>query len=170
MLSVQVLQSHHSLQLNDSRNLHFGRAVLHISFTDLVSYILLSQLCQLVNLPLGRAMSHHALLYRFRHCAHHPARFIISAQLALLGVFVILIFHILPIVGTCKITKNVSDSYHDLLKSVFGFSVRQSRDFSMLGIFLLLLNHCLCVFNSVYCPNGFSLNIILNPFHILFIG
>jgi hypothetical protein len=37
-------------------------------------------------------------------------------------------------------------------------------------IVLLLLNRCLCVFNSLSCPSGFSLNIILNLFLFLFIA
>jgi hypothetical protein len=34
---------------------------------------------------------------------------------------------------------------------------------------LLLLNCCLCIVNSSFCPCGFSLNIILNPVLMLVI-
>jgi hypothetical protein len=100
----------------------------------------------------------------------HTASFIIFAQLALFNVFIILIFPILPIVGTCKITHTISDSNQHLIKSLFGLSGRQSRDFSLRHIVLLLLYRCLCVFNSLSCPSSFSLNIILNPFLFLFIA
>jgi len=40
----------------------------------------------------------------------------------------------------------------------------------MLHIFVLLLNRCLCIFNSLPCPSGFSLNIILNRMVFLFIA
>jgi hypothetical protein len=37
-------------------------------------------------------------------------------------------------------------------------------------IVLLLLNHFLCVFNSLSCPSGLSLNLIVNAFLFLFIA
>jgi hypothetical protein len=37
-------------------------------------------------------------------------------------------------------------------------------------IFLCVLYPCLCVFNLLSCPSGFSLNKILNPFLLLFIA
>jgi hypothetical protein len=40
----------------------------------------------------------------------------------------------------------------------------------MRHIFLLLLNRCLCIFNSLSCPSCLSLNIILNPFLFFFIA
>jgi hypothetical protein len=40
----------------------------------------------------------------------------------------------------------------------------------MIRILLHWLNRCLCVFNSLSCPSGFSLNIILNPFLVLCIA
>jgi hypothetical protein len=49
----------------------------------------------------------HPLLYRFDECAHHPARFIIFAELALFYMFTILIVPILPIVETCDIAQTV---------------------------------------------------------------
>jgi len=62
----------------------------------------------------------HALLYHFGDCAHHQAGFVIFAQLALLSLFIILIFPILPIVRTCKITQTVSDSNQPLRKRLPG--------------------------------------------------
>jgi hypothetical protein len=81
-----------------------------------------------------------------------------------------LIFPILPIVGTCQITQNVSNRNQHLLKCLFGFSGRQSGYFSMRHIILLLLNRCVCVFNSLSFPSGFSVNIFLYRFLFLFIG
>jgi hypothetical protein len=67
-------------------------------------------LSQFVELHLLLPKFLHKLLDRFGDCSHHPAGFVIFAQLALLSLFVILIFPILPIVGNCKITETVSDS------------------------------------------------------------
>src|SRR5882757_3145972 len=105
------------LWLNDNRNPQFGCAVLLISFTEVVGCILPSRLCQFINLHRLLPKALHALLDRFGDCAHHPAGFIIFTQLALHCLF-ILIFPILPIVGTCKITQTVSDSSHHLLESL----------------------------------------------------
>jgi len=143
------------LRLNQYRNPQFGCAVLLISFTEEIRCILPSWLCQFVKLHLLLPKALHALLYCCGDCAHHPAGLVIFAMLAQLCHF-ILIFPILPIIGTCKITQIVYDSSHHLLKSVFGLSGRQSCDFSMHHIVLLLLNRCLCVFNSLYCPSGLS--------------
>jgi hypothetical protein len=158
------------LRLNDYLNPEFRCAVLLILFTEVVGCILPSGLSQFVDLHLLLPKRLHVLLYRFGDCAHHPARFIIFAQLALLSLFIILVFPILPIVGTCKITQTVSDSNQHLLKHLFRLSGCQSCDFSIRHIVLLLLNRCLCVFNSLSCPSGFSLNIILNLFLFLFIA
>jgi hypothetical protein len=49
----------------------------------------------------------HALLHHFGDCSHHPARFVIMAALALLCLFIILIFSIIAIVGTCDIALTV---------------------------------------------------------------
>jgi hypothetical protein len=155
--------------LNDDWNPQFGCAVLLISFTEVVGCILPSRLCQFIKLHLLLPKALHALLDRFGDYAHHPAWFIIFAQLALLCLL-ILIFPILSIVGTCKITQTVSDSSLHLLKSLFGFSGRQPRDFSMHHVVLLLLNRCHCVFNWLSCPSGLSLNIILNPFLFFYIA
>ena len=158
------------MRLNNRRNPQFECAVLLISFTEVVCCILPSRLGQFVELHLLPPKPLHALLYCFGDCAHYPAGFIVFAQLALLSIFIILIFPILPIVGTCKITQTGSYSNQCLFKRLFGLSGRQSRDFSMRHIVLLLLNRCLCVFNSVSSPSGFSLNIILNPFLFPFIA
>jgi hypothetical protein len=127
-------------------------------------------LSQFVELHLLLPEALHALLYHFGDCAHHPAGFIIIAQLALLSLFIILVFPILPIIGSCKITQTVSDSNQHLLKRLFGLSGHQSRDFSMHRIDLLLFNRCLCVNDLLSCPSSLSLNIIVNPFRFLFIA
>jgi hypothetical protein len=49
----------------------------------------------------------------------------------------------------------------------FVHSGRHSCVFSHLCIFLLLPNCSLCIFHSVSCPSGLSLNIILNTFLVL---
>jgi len=158
------------LQLNDSRNDELGCNVLAISFREVVGCILVSWLWQFVKLHLLLPKPLHALLYRFGDCAHYPARFVIFTQLALLCLFSILILSILPHVGTCKITLCVYNSSHHLVKSLFGVSVCQSRNFNMLHMFLHLLNRCLCVFNSRACYGSFSLNTFLDPFFSLFIA
>jgi hypothetical protein len=53
-------------------------------------------------------------------CAHHPARFIIFAELALLSLLIILIITILPIVGTCDVAQTFSDTNHYLVTHFFG--------------------------------------------------
>jgi len=157
------------LWLNDGQNPHFGCAILLIYFPKVVDGILPSQLCQFIKLHLLLPRSLHPLLYRFGDCAHRPAELVIFAQHALLSLFIILISPILPIVRNCEITHTVSNSKHHLLKSHFRLSGHQSCDLSMIQIFLLVLNCCLCIFNSLSCPSSCSLNIILNPFAFLFI-
>ena len=78
--------------------------------------------------------------------------------------FIILIFPILPITGTCNIAQTVSDSNHHAKKHFFGQSDCQSRIFSCLRIFMFLPTRCLCVFNSQPCPGGFPLTITLIHF------
>jgi hypothetical protein len=158
------------LRLNDGRNPQFGGAVLLISFTKVVGCILPSRLSQFIEIHLFLPKPLHALLDSFGDCVHHPAGFVIFTQIALLSLFIIFLFPILPIIGTCKITQTVSDSNQHFLKRLFGLSGRQSRYFSMRHIVLLLLNRCFCVFNSLSCPSGFSLHIILNPFLFLLIA
>jgi len=135
-----------------------------------VGCMLPSRLCQLVKLHLLLSKSLHALLHRVGDCAHHPAGFVIFAQLALLCLFINLIFPILPMVGTCKFTQTVSDINRHLKKRFFALSGHLSRVFSCLCIFSLLPDRCHCIFNSLSCPSGFSLNIILDQFFFLFIA
>jgi len=108
------------LRLNNCQNPQFGRAVLLISVPEIVGCILPSRLSQFVELHLLLPKPLHALLYRVSDCAHHSAGFVIFAQLVLLCLFIILIFPIFPMVGTCKITQTVSDSNQHLLKRLFG--------------------------------------------------
>jgi hypothetical protein len=98
------------LRLDNGWNTQFSGAVLLISFREVVGCILPSQLSQFVELHLLLPKSLHVLLERCGDCAHHPAGFVIFAQIALLSIFIILLFPIVPIVGTCKITQTVSDS------------------------------------------------------------
>src|SRR5258705_389746 len=137
------------LWLNDIWNPQLGGAVLLVSFTEVVGCILPSRLSQFVELHLLPQKPLHALLDRFGDCTHHLARFVIFAQIALLSLFIILIFPIIAIVGTCKITQTISDSNQHLLKRLCTLSGPQSRHFSMRHIVLLLLNRCLCIFNSL---------------------
>jgi len=151
------------LWFNNSQNPQFGCAVLLISFTEVIGCVHPSRLCQFVKLHLLLLKYLHALLDHFGYCAHHPAGFAIFAQLALLCLFIILIF------PTCNIAQTVSDSHYHLMKRFFGLSGHQCRVFRRLCSFLLLPNRCLCVFNSLSCPSGFSQNIILDLFLFLFI-
>jgi len=96
--------------------------------------------------------------------------FVIFAQLALLWLFIMLIYPILAVIGTCNIAHTVANRNHHPIKCVFRFSGRWSRVSSCLHIVLLLPNRCLCIFNSLPCPSGFSFNIILDPFLFLFIA
>jgi len=95
------------LGLHNCRNLQFICPILHISLTELVGCVPPSQLHQFVkpHLLLPKALC--AVLYRFADGVHPPARFIIFAQLAKLCIFfiIILVFPILFIFGTCKITQ-----------------------------------------------------------------
>jgi len=157
------------LRLNECWNRQFGYAALLISFMEVLGCILPSRLCQLVKLHLLLPKPLDVLLHRFGDCAHHPAGFVIFAQLALLCLFIILIFPILPIVRTGDIAQTVSDSNHHPKKRCFTLSGCQSRVFSSLCIFLLLPARCLCIFNSLSWPSGFYLNIIVDRFLFLLI-
>jgi len=158
------------LWCNDCRNPQFGWAVLLISFMEVVGRILPSWMCQFVKLHLLLLKPLHALLHHFGECAHHPAGFVILAQLALLCLFIILIIPILLIVGTCKITQTVSDSNHHLLESLFGLSVGQSSVFSFPCIIVLLLNCCVWAFYWHCCPSSLSIYKILDPLFFLIIA
>ena len=158
------------LGLNHRWNLQFGRSVLLISSAEVVGRVPPSQFCQFVKLHLLLPKHRYAAFYRFGDCAHHPAGFIIFAQLALLCIIVFFfIFCILLIVGTCKIGQTVSDSIQHLFKCVFRLSGGQSCLFNIAHIFLLLLNRCLCVFNSLTCHRSLPLHIIVYPllFHFI---
>jgi hypothetical protein len=111
----------------------------------------------------------HTLHYCFGDYAHLPAGFIIFAQLALHCLFIILIFPILAMVRTFTLTQTASDCKHHQLNCLSEFSVPQSGVFSFLSLCLLLLNPSLCMFNSVSCAIGFSINIVHDPFTFLFI-
>jgi len=156
------------LWFNVCQNPQFGYAILLISFTEVVGCIPTFRLCQFVKLHRLLPKPLNVLLYRVGGCAHHPAVFVIFSQIALLWLFVIHIFPILPIVGTFKIAHTVSDSNHHLPKHLFWLAGHQSRVFSSPHIFLPLPNCCLCIINSRSYPSGFSLNDILDPFLFLF--
>ena len=156
------------LRFNNSQNPQFGCAVLLLSLTEVFGCVPPSRMCQFVKLYLLLLEPLHAMLDHFRYCAHHPAGLVIFAQLAQLCLFIILIFPIIPIVGTCNIAQTVSDSNHHLVKWFFGISGRLSWVFIRLCNFLLLSNCCLCSLKSLSCPSGLSLNIIVDPFVFLF--
>jgi len=155
------------LRMKNCRKLQFWYAMLLISFTDVVGCVPPSWLCQFVKLHLFLPKPHHALLYHSGDFTHHPAGFVDFTDLALLHLFIIRIFLILPLVGTCKIAHTVSDSHNHLLKHLFLLSGCHFRVFSCPCVFLLLPNRCLCIWISLSCPSSFSLNIILNPFVFL---
>jgi len=158
------------LQFNNCRNHWFRCHLLLISFMWVVGCVPPSQLCQFVKLRPLLPKPRHPLLYRDGDSAHHPAGFVIFAQLALLCLFFILIFPILPNVGTCKIAQTVSDCHHHLLSHLFRHSGCQFRIFSCRCVFLLLPDRCLCIFNTVSCHSGLSLHMILDPLHFLVIA
>jgi len=108
-------------RFNDSRNLQFIHSVLQISLTEVVGCVSPSWLRQFVKLHLLLPKTLHATLYHLRDFAYHPAGFVIFAKLAQLSIFliIILIFPILPIVGTCKITQIISNGVQHLLKCCF---------------------------------------------------
>jgi len=103
------------LLVHNCQTHHFGFTILLISFTEVVGCMIPFQLDQFVMLHLLLLKPLHELLYWFGDCAHHSAGFVIFTQLGLVSLFTILIFPILPIVGTCKITQSVSNSNHHLL-------------------------------------------------------
>jgi len=170
MFSVKVPEGHHSFaaerlpepSIGMCRTCYLVHGSSHLHPPSWLSQFL--ELHSHLSKPL------HALLVRFGDCVHHPAGFVIFAQLALLSLFFILILPIHPIVGTCNISQTVSDSNQHRLNSLFWLYGCQSHDFSIRHIVLLLLNRCQCVFNSLSRRSGFSLNIILNQFLFLFIA
>ena len=92
------------LWLNDFRNRQIECALLPISFTEVVSCIPPYGLSQFIELHLLRPTAPHALVCRFDDYANHPAGFVMIAHLTQLSLFMILIFPILQIFGTCEIT------------------------------------------------------------------
>ena len=158
------------LQFINRDNYQFRFAVLFISFTEFVGCVPPFRLIQFIKFHLLLLKPLNVLVYYFGDCAQYPARSIIFAPHALLYIFIIPSFPILPIVGTCKIAQPASDSNCHLWKHFFGQSGHQSHVLSYPHSFLLLRIQSLCIIYSVSCPSGFSLNIILIPCHLLFIA
>ena len=156
------------LQLINCGNPLFRWALVRIFVMEVIGGVLHFRLCLYLKLHLFLPKHLHAMLCHLSECAHHPAGFILFAQLALLCLFIILIFPILPVIETCIMTQTVSDSKHHLQKHLFKHSVSQSGTFSLPCNVLFLLNRGLCVFNLLSCPSSFSLNLIINPFLFLF--
>jgi len=156
--------------LANSRNVQFSRHVLHISLTEVVGRGPLSRLGELVKPHLLLPKALHSVLYCFGHCSHHPARFVILAQFAMPCILfiIILVFPILLIFATCKITQTVSHSIQHLLKCYFRLCGCQSSLFNITHMFLLTHYRCLCIFNSLSCHCGLLLHIILYAFLCLF--
>jgi hypothetical protein len=117
----------------------------------------------------GVADALHAVPYCSGDCAHHPARFIVFAQLAKLCVFFIFRdkFPILLMIGTWKIAQSVSNSIQHLLECFFWFSCCWLLFLSIAHIMLHLHNRCLSVFNSHSCSSGHSIHIIFNRYLFL---
>ena len=114
----------------------------------------------------------HAVLYCFGDCAHLPARFIIFEPLAELCISSIinLVFPILLIFGTFKITQTVSDSIQPLLRCCVRLCGCWLCLFNIPHMVLLVQNHCLWVSNSISFHRGLCINIMLDPFLFLFIA
>jgi hypothetical protein len=56
------------------------------------------------------------------------------------------------------------------MKGFFRLCGHKLRVFSCLSFFPLLPDHCLCIFNSLSCPSGVSVNRIPNSFIFLWIA
>jgi len=160
------------LWLHNRRNLQFSHSVLHICLMEVVGRVPTSRLHWFVKPHLLLPKALHVVLYCFGDCAHHPARFIIFAQLAKLCIFLImiLVFPILHILETCKIAQTVLDSIQNLPEWCFGLCGCRSCLFNICHILLPLLNHGLCVLNSSSCHRGLSIHMILDPFPFFFIA
>jgi len=159
------------LGLDNCWNRQFGRSVLHISSAAVVGHVPPSPLCQFVKIHPLRPNPLHPVLHCSGDHAHHPAGLVIYTQLALRCIFVIfLIFLIHLILGTCKIPETLSNCIRHIFKRLFRLPGGQSRHFNIAHIFLLLLNRCLCVFNSLSSHCSFSLHIILTPLLFPFIA
>jgi len=159
------------LGLNHRCNLQFGGSVNLVPLTGVIGNIFPAWLYQFMKLHLLLPETLHPVLDHGGNCVHHPAGFIIFAQLARLCIFIviILILPTLPIIGTCKIAPTISNGVQHLLECCLQVSCCQSRFFNISHIVLLLLNCCLCVCNSHSCHSGISIHIILNSFHLCFI-
>jgi len=172
MLSVMVWLLSCLLGLHNCRNLQLSCPALHVSLTEVVSHIPPSRLRQIVESHLLLQKALHGLLYRFGHCAHHPARFVIFGLFVNLCIFFIIIF-IFPFllnIGTCKIAPTVSGSIQHLLKCCFRLSNCRSWLFNIYYMFLVLHNHYLCVLNSLSSHCGLSIRITLDPFLFPFVA
>jgi len=156
--------------LHTCQNLQFSHPELHIYLREVVGCVPPSRLRHFVKLHLVLPKALHAEQFRFGDSAHHPARFIIFAQLAKLSIFliIILVFPILLIFRTCMIGQTVSNSIQHLLKCCFRLCGCRSCLFNIPQMFLLLHNRCLRVLNSRSCHCGLSIHIILNPFDFFF--
>jgi len=163
---------HVCLELHNCRNLRFSHTVLQISLTEVVGYVPTSKLRHFAKPHLLLPKALHAVLYRFRECAHHPARFIIFTQLAKLCIFfiIIFVFPILLIFGTSKIAQTVYYTTQHLLKCCFRLCGCQSCLFNIPHRFLFLRNRRLCIVKSLSCPCALSIHMILDPFLFFFIA
>jgi len=160
-----------NLQYTDYQYIQFSCAILHISFTKVVSRLFpLFQLVQLIKPYLLLPKPHHALLYHFGDCTHYRLQFVIIAQRAQHSIFIILIFPMLRIMGMYTNTWSDPNSNHYLSIYCFRHSGYQICIFCTSHIDLLLLNHCLCRFNCLSCHRDISCNIILNWFLPFFIA
>jgi len=156
---------------NDCRNLQFCCPVHWISFREVVGRLPPSWLCEFVKPHLLLPKSVQAVLYWFRDFAHHPAGFVIFAQLAQLCIFIIfLMISVLMLVGSSKIAQTVPDTSQHLFKWFFWLSGCQFWMFRISDILLLLLNRCLCVFSWLCCHSGLSLHIMIDPLLFLFVA
>jgi hypothetical protein len=157
--------------LSNSWNLQFSRPVVHISLMELVGRFPPSRFRQFVKPQLLLPNTLHAVLYQFRDCAHHPARFFIFAQLAMpcICFIIILVSPSSSSFGTCKITQTVSDSIQHRLTCSFRVCGCRSSLFNISYVFPLLHHCCLCVLNSPSCHCGLSLHIMLDLCLSLFV-
>ena len=110
-----------SWQLDESWYLQFGLRDGRISLTQVVGHVSPAWLNQLGKLHLLLPKMHHPILYHFGPCSLHPAGVVIFAHLAQLRIFLItiLVFPILPLIGTFKIAQTISDGIQNFLKCCF---------------------------------------------------
>jgi len=158
--------------LNDCWNHHFGCLVILSTLTEVGSCVPPAWLRQFVRLHLLLLATLHAILYRFADCTHHPARFIMFAQLAQLCILliIILIVTILCRIRNCKIAYTTYNRIRHLLKCCFGLSGSHSLLFSNSHIFLLLHNHCLHAINWPSRHSSLRIYRILNALLFLFVA